>query len=252
MPAAQGTHQACGQRRPAQHSPRRCGPQAPCASPLPLPHPASGDDTDPSRSGGSCGSAAYDGSHPLDAAASLEAALAAPGGAALAWTVPWVLRYLWFLKWDADASQSPYFRREARGTARSVLWQDEWLHEPLTAWPTSARSPIPSLKRQAASTPGRRGACHTWQRSPRCLLWTVVSAYRPSLPTGACCAAWLLCVEPLSCGQPSPNSPSQPSACGQRSMTSLSGWAQSSCPLAYWVAPGRRQPPLVQGPEAAA
>ena len=28
----------------------------------------------------------------------------------LAWTLPWLLRYLWFLGWDAEATQAPYFR----------------------------------------------------------------------------------------------------------------------------------------------
>jgi hypothetical protein len=77
----------------------------------------SGDDSDPSSSSGSSSSAAYDGSHPVDAAAALEAALAAPDGAPLAWTVPWVLRYLWFLKWDPEAAQAPYFRRLLRRLA---------------------------------------------------------------------------------------------------------------------------------------
>lgn len=58
-------------------------------------------------------------SHPtLDVAAALEAAAAAPEGVGLACTLPWVLRYLWFLRYDAHATQSPYFRRAA---ARTVL-----------------------------------------------------------------------------------------------------------------------------------
>lgn len=80
------------------------------ASPSPLARPAGpGDDSDP-ISNASSSSAAYDGSHPVDAAAALQAALAAPDGAQLARTVPWVLRYLWFLKWDTEAAQAPYFR----------------------------------------------------------------------------------------------------------------------------------------------
>jgi hypothetical protein len=47
----------------------------------------------------------------LDAAAALQAAAAATEGAPLAWALPWVLRYLWFLRWDPEAVQAPYFRR---------------------------------------------------------------------------------------------------------------------------------------------
>lgn len=79
----------------------------PAAAP---PSAGTADDSDPSSSSNSSSGAAYDGSHPVDAAAAIEAALAASDGAALAWTVPWVLRYLWFLKWDTEAAQAPYFK----------------------------------------------------------------------------------------------------------------------------------------------
>lgn len=54
--------------------------------------------------------AAYDSSHPVDAAAALDTAMSAAEGGPLTWTLPWVLRYLWFLKWDVEAAQAPYFR----------------------------------------------------------------------------------------------------------------------------------------------
>ena len=60
-------------------------------------------------SGGTGGTAAYDGKHPMDVAAALAAAEAG-GGALLLWTLPWAARYLWFLRWDPQASHSPYFR----------------------------------------------------------------------------------------------------------------------------------------------
>ena len=52
---------------------------------------------------------AFDGSHPVDVKAALEAA--AQEGSSLVWTVPWVVRYLWFLGWDAEGlARSAYFR----------------------------------------------------------------------------------------------------------------------------------------------
>ncbi len=62
------------------------------------------------RAGGAADPAGFDSSHPVDAAAALEAAMGAAEGAQLAWTVPWVTRYLWFLKWDPEAARAPYFR----------------------------------------------------------------------------------------------------------------------------------------------
>jgi hypothetical protein len=46
----------------------------------------------------------------VDAAAALEAAAAATEGGPLAWALPWVVRYLWFVQWDAQAVQAPYCR----------------------------------------------------------------------------------------------------------------------------------------------
>lgn len=65
----------------------------------------------PSSAADGGAAAPYDGSHPVDAAAALEAAAAASDGGALAWTLPWVLRYLWFLRWSPEAAATPYFRR---------------------------------------------------------------------------------------------------------------------------------------------
>ncbi|EFN50777.1 expressed protein [Chlorella variabilis] len=46
----------------------------------------------------------------VDVAATVEAAAAASEGGPLAWALPWVVRYLWFLPWDAEAVRAPYFR----------------------------------------------------------------------------------------------------------------------------------------------
>lgn len=68
------------------------------------------------RAGGAAGpaaglaAAACDSSHPVDVAAALEAAMVAAEGGQLAWTLPWVTRYLWFLRWDSEAARAPYFR----------------------------------------------------------------------------------------------------------------------------------------------
>jgi hypothetical protein len=69
--------------------------------------------------GGSSSDAPSQGGHPpLDVAAALTAAASAPEGARLACTLPWVLRYLWFLQYDGQAVRAPYFRQAA---ARRLL-----------------------------------------------------------------------------------------------------------------------------------
>jgi hypothetical protein len=67
------------------------------------------DDSSSSPAAAGLPTAAAHYSHPVDVAACLEAA-AAVARPALAWTVPWVVRYLWFLNRDAEAVQAPYFR----------------------------------------------------------------------------------------------------------------------------------------------
>ncbi|KAG7672268.1 hypothetical protein NADE_000057 [Nannochloris sp. 'desiccata'] len=49
----------------------------------------------------------YDGSHPVDVAGAVHASI---GTSHVLRTIPWVTRYLHFLKWDSEASEAPYFR----------------------------------------------------------------------------------------------------------------------------------------------
>ncbi|KAL4855714.1 hypothetical protein ACK3TF_003794 [Chlorella vulgaris] len=72
--------------------------------------PGSSDDSSSSPAATGHPTAAPHYSHPVDVASCLEAA-AAVAGPPLAWTVPWVVRYLWFLNRDGEAVQAPYFRR---------------------------------------------------------------------------------------------------------------------------------------------
>ncbi|KAI3423926.1 hypothetical protein D9Q98_009760 [Chlorella vulgaris] len=72
--------------------------------------PGSSDDSSSSPAATGRPTAAPHYSHPVDVASCLEAA-AAVAGPPLAWTVPWVVRYLWFLNRDGEAVQAPYFRR---------------------------------------------------------------------------------------------------------------------------------------------
>jgi len=48
----------------------------------------------------------YDGSHPIDVAGAVHASI---GTSHVLRTIPWVTRYLHFLKWDSEAVKAPYF-----------------------------------------------------------------------------------------------------------------------------------------------
>lgn len=200
---------------PDTHTLVKCISQLDLAAP---PSAGSADDPDPSSSSTSSSCAAYDGSHPVDAAAALEAALAASDGAALAWTVPWVLRYLWFLKWDIEAAQAPYFRWGGRHAGKAAARWHSGLRA--AAWMRCATFHVRWADTLLhAHIHERLGLLYIGQlaQSQPC---------PAPVPTGACCAAWPRCMAPLSCGPPSRNSVWPPSACGRCWTILPSGWAQ--------------------------